>query len=171
MALRWLQFRLRSLMALVAVVAVASALYGNWVRFHTLRTEHEKLAMEYVCLLCAGDGDVDVMYQYSVVQPKWATWLLPADSSHLAHSIDTAFVAFANPEKPHDGYQFSLGYLEAFRDLHCVELYFCVVDDQQIEQLARLPSLRSVVLTETELTESQIARLQELRPGLTIVRR
>ncbi len=143
---RWYQFRLRTLLAVVLLVAI---LLGVW-----------RAIVEPYRLQLAAQETIERLGGSYVARTNWLNRLRVSDIP------DLTLVNLADCDKPDE-------YIEQVAALPHLETLLVGgsrFTDSHLRQLRSAPRLRGLVLDSTEVTDEGVAALAAARPGLTVYR-
>ncbi len=143
---RWYQFRLRTLLVVVALVA--GLLLG--LRFYLQPFRQQRQTMDLV-------ESLGGTYQTAAAE-RWQAWLLGGDHANLAH------INLADCDQPTD-------YLPAISRLPRLETLIVggfAFADKDLAELEQLATLRTLVLDSTSVSDQVLAAWQERRPEVDL---
>lgn len=179
---RLFQFRLRTLLVLTTIIAIA---LGWWS--HKARRQREALEAFWEL---GGGSTYDVSLPWTGGKqdpPKWPQWLLDnidedylagvdfltledtrvtdADLQHLENLTALQELILDNTQTTDAGLQ----HIKGLTTLQEISLRNTTVSDAGLECLSALKALDILVVRDTQVTKAGVARLQEALPNCTII--
>jgi hypothetical protein len=148
-SIRWFQFRLRTLLLLLTIVAIGP---GGWVLYEQKKARRQQAAVE---ALQAAGGNVEV---YARPNRLWT--LLALDAPGNVVGLGLRYNRNLNDD--------DLAPLADFSDLHWLDLQQTQIGDQGLKHLAGLTRLQRLRLDETRVTDAGLLHLAGMRELRTL---